>query len=141
MDKIHIKQLINAFSEVFRVIHQRSYHNVDEHKLYPGQAKLLSLIREQEGLTQKELADKNFVTPATITGMLLKLETSGYVHRIPDEDDKRIMRVYLTPAGFQLAETGEKHLIHLTELMFHGFTKEEIATYLELTRKIRDNLQ
>lgn len=141
MEKEEIKRLIDAFSGVFKTIHQCSYHNMDTMRLYPGQPKFLALIKENEGVTQKELAEKHGVKPATITGMLGKLEANQYVYRVPDEIDKRVMRVYLTPEGRNMANKGEKFIISLTERMFQGFTKEELNNFLLLTDKIKNNLQ
>ena len=141
MENHEIKQLINTYSDVFKLTHQLSYQKMDKLNMYPGQPKLLALLRYHEGLTQKELACKNYVKPSTITGMLNKLESNGYVYRIPDESDKRIMRVYLTPEGRHLAEQGEKFLIRMTELMFAGFTEDELRTFIRLSDKIKENLQ
>lgn len=136
-----IKQLINSFSEIFKLTHQQSYQKMNKLNMYPGQPKLLALINYYEGLTQKELALKNCVKPSTITGMLNKLEANGYVKRIPDETDKRIMRVYLTPEGRQLAKQGEHFLINMTEQMFTGFTEEDLKTFIRLSNQIKSNLQ
>jgi len=141
MEKDEIKQLLEAFSGVFKSVHQCSYHNMETMKLYPGQPKFLALIRANEGVTQKELAEKHGVKPATITGMLSKLEANHYVYRVPDENDKRVMRVFLTPEGRHMAKEGEKFMIKLTEKMFHDFTAEELQTYQRLMEKIKNNLQ
>lgn len=141
MERNDIEQLLTTFSEFFKAVHQRSYQTLDKLKLYPGQPQLLSLIMKHEGITQKEIADKKFVKPATVTGMLNKLESNKYVYRIPDTVDKRMMRVYLTPEGKILAKQGEKFMIEMTNSMFKGFTKEEIQTYIKLTNKMRNNLQ
>lgn len=141
MEHKDIKRLIDASTEVFKLIHQLSYRNLDQLRLYPGQPKLLAIIREQEGITQKELSEKNFVKPATITGMLNKLEANQYVYRLPDKTDKRIMRVYLTPEGRRIAELGEKFLTSLTEKMFQDFSMEELGHYLYFMDKIRNNLK
>jgi DNA-binding MarR family transcriptional regulator len=133
-------QLINNLSEIFKSFHQRSYHKMDDKCLYPGQPKLLGLINKHEGITQKDLAEKTFVTPATITGMLSKLEANNYVYRIPDETDKRIMRVYLTPEGRHLAEQAEEFLKKLTLQLFEGFTEEELQNLIHMTDKIKENL-
>jgi DNA-binding MarR family transcriptional regulator len=141
MEKEEIKQLVNVLSGVFRAIHQRSFLNLEAMKLYPGQPKFLALIKSNEGVTQKELAKIHCVKPATITGMLGKLEANHFVYRVPDETDKRIMRVYLTPEGRHIAEQSEKFMISLTEKMFEDFTKEEIQSYLRLTQKIITNIE
>lgn len=141
MERNDINNLIKTFTELFRSVHQNSYVQMDRLKLYPGQPKLLAIIREYEGLTQKELAEKNCVKPATVTGMLNKLEANGYVYRLADESDKRVFRVYLTPEGREAAMLSTKLLLDLTERMFSGFTQEELKTFISLTDKIKSNLQ
>lgn len=135
-----IRQVIDSFSQVFKLIHQRSYHKLDDKNLYPGQPKLLSLIRKNEGITQKELSEHIHVKPATITGMLNKLEAKHYVYRVSDEVDKRIMRVYLTPEGRRLAKQAEAYMLSLVEQLFENFTEDEIKTFVTLTEKMKDNL-
>lgn len=141
MENEEIRQMMKSFMTVGKLVHQRSYHNMESMKLYPGQPKFLALIKENEGVTQKELAKMHNVKPATITGMLSKLEANQFVYRVPDEIDKRNLRVYLTPEGHQLAEKSQKFIIRLTEKMFEGFTKEELQMFLQLTEKITTNLQ
>jgi len=136
-----VKHLANNFSEVFKSIHQRSYHKMEDKCLYPGQPKLLILIKDNPGITQKDLSERNFVTPASITGMLNKLEASQYLYREADETDKRIMRVYLTPEGKTLAEQGEKFLKSMTEQIFLDFTDEELQILVTLTDKMKVNLR
>jgi DNA-binding MarR family transcriptional regulator len=141
MENTEIEMLMNTLSQIFKLAHQQSYQKMDQLNMYPGQPKLLALLLCHEGLTQKELACKNFVKPSTITGMLNKLEANGYVYRIPDETDKRSIRVYLTSEGRQLAAQGQIFLHQLTEQMFAGFTEEELKAYIRLSDKIKRNLQ
>ncbi|MDF2539417.1 MAG: MarR family transcriptional regulator [Herbinix sp.] len=140
MERNEIQQLIESYMSVGRLIHQHSYDSMETMKLYPGQPKFLVLIKKNEGVTQKELAEMHFVKPATITGMLNKLEANHFVYRIPDETDKRIMRVYLTEEGRNLAEQSEKFMHSLTEILFEGFTEEDRSCFVRLTKKMRDNL-
>jgi DNA-binding MarR family transcriptional regulator len=135
-----LMQLVNSFSEIFKSIHQRSYHKMENKCLYPGQPKLLSMIRRYEGISQKDLSEKIFVTPATITGMLGKLEANNFVYRKPDETDKRIMRVYLTQEGRLLALQGEEFLKKMTLQIFEGFTEDELHIMIAYTDRMKANL-
>lgn len=135
-----IKELIHTMSDVFKGIHQRSYHKAENKHIYPGQPRFLSLIKENEGITQKELAEKNCVTPASVTGMLGKLEANHLIYRLPDEADKRILRVYLTPEGREFTEHAESFMQDMIEQIFHDFTDEELHTLLLLSQKMRNNL-
>ncbi len=139
--KNEIKQILGTFSEIAKLLHQRTYHKVGDKHVYPGQPKLLSLIRAHEGITQKELSSKNCVKPATITGMLSKLEAHHLVYREPDEADKRIMRVYLTEEGRKFAEHSDSLIEKMTDQLFQGFSEEELHTLLQLIEKARNNLK
>ncbi|MDF2941467.1 MAG: MarR family transcriptional regulator [Herbinix sp.] len=139
--RAEVKQLLDAISEVFKSIHQRSYHKLKSANMYPGQPKILSLILANEGIPQKELSEKSFVKPASITGMLNKLEANKYVYRIPDAVDKRIMRVYLTPQGRQFAAESEIFMATMMEQLFEGFSDEELQTFVKLAEKMRRNMR
>ncbi len=138
--RAEVSEVTENLSKVFKSIHQRSYHKMKDKCIYPGQPKLLSLIRANEGITQKELSKMSFVTPATITGMLNKLEANHLVYRVLDETDKRIMRVYLTSEGRCFADSGHKFMTSMMEQLFEGFTDEELQTLLKLTKKLKNNI-
>lgn len=138
--KDDLKELLRVLSETMKYIHMRSYHKANDRHMYPGQHKLLSLIKTNEGITQRDLAEKNMCTPATITGMLNKLEKHRYINRIPDQFDKRILRVYLTPEGRQLANHAETFMASLVEQLFDGFTEEELHTLISLIMKMKNNI-
>jgi DNA-binding MarR family transcriptional regulator len=67
--------------------------------LTPEQFGLLGQLWEQEGLSQRELADRLFKDKPTVTRMLEKLDQRGLVHRCPDHQDRRVFRVFLTATG------------------------------------------
>lgn len=139
--KPELVELLATLSEVIKHIHLRSYHTLNDMQIYPGQPKLIMLIKENEGITQKELAEKNFVTPATITGMLGKLEAKKYVYRVPDEVDKRIMRVYLTPEGTEFAKHAKIFISSMISQIFDGVTDDELNTLLTITQKLKSNIR
>ena len=59
---------------------------------------------EQDDQTVKGLSEKLFLEPSTLTPMLKRLETMGYVRRERDKEDERSVRISLTDAGRQLRE-------------------------------------
>jgi DNA-binding MarR family transcriptional regulator len=49
-------------------------------------------------LTPKELAEASQLSPSAITTVLDRLANAGYVRRVRDEDNRRLVRIALTPA-------------------------------------------
>ena len=60
------------------------------------------LLWEQDGQTVGELGQKLFLQSNTLTPMLKRLETLGYVKRSRDSADERQVRIHLTDAGRKL---------------------------------------
>lgn len=71
----------------------------EEHGLtQAGMATLMTLARHGE-LPHGEVAEKGFVRPATLTGIVDTLARDGLVERLRDDSDRRSVRLALTPAG------------------------------------------
>ena len=51
--------------------------------------------QDHRGMAQKELAKHIGVKPPSITVMLKKLEAEAYIEKKQDENDQRIMRIFL----------------------------------------------
>jgi DNA-binding MarR family transcriptional regulator len=64
--------------------------------LTPSQLSVLSTVHRSGPLTLGELADCERVAPPTITRVVTKLERAGYLQRLPDPEDRRVVRVQLT---------------------------------------------
>jgi DNA-binding MarR family transcriptional regulator len=72
---------------------------------YPQWIAIVSLW-EQDGQTVGELGARMFLESNTLTPMLKKLESMGYLRRQRDPADERQVRVSLTEAGRKLREKG-----------------------------------
>src|SRR3569623_3828263 len=72
---------------------------------YPQWIAIVALW-EQDGQTVSELGEKMFLESNTLTPVLKKLETMGYLRRQRDPADERQVRIRLTDAGSQLREKG-----------------------------------
>lgn len=109
--------------------------------LYRGQPVLLAVLWEQEGYPHSELAEHLGVTPATITKMAQRMEQAGFIERIPDADDQRISRVYLTEKGRAVREHVDEVFRTLEDEMLAGFSQEEREQLLHLLQRVDDNLR
>jgi DNA-binding MarR family transcriptional regulator len=87
-----------------RLMH-RMAHQTRPHRqgLYHGQAHLLLHISQNDGVVQRDLAEQLDVRPSSLTEMLVKMEQLGLVQRRSDENDQRLLRIYLTEAGKEAA--------------------------------------
>ncbi|MGH8226097.1 MAG: MarR family winged helix-turn-helix transcriptional regulator [Gammaproteobacteria bacterium] len=66
-------------------------------------------------LSQRELADIEQVRPATLSLLVKELLTEGLVSREADENDRRAVRVCITPAGRDRLERDATRLAQVLE--------------------------
>jgi MarR family transcriptional regulator for hemolysin len=83
---------------------QRAVADVLDDRLAAQGASLWNwvLLREAslaDGASQRELAGRMRIEPPTLVRHLDKLADDGYVERRPDPDDRRVVRVIVTPEG------------------------------------------
>jgi DNA-binding MarR family transcriptional regulator len=62
------------------------------------------VLWEGDGLTVKALGERLFLDSGTVTPLLKRLESRGLVRRQRDEEDERLVRIFLTPEGRALRE-------------------------------------
>ncbi|HEY8218337.1 MAG TPA: MarR family transcriptional regulator [Acidimicrobiia bacterium] len=68
----------------------------------PTQVALLSTIERRGPITLGDLAAHERVRPPTVTAAVGRLEERGLIVRRADPDDRRVVRVEVTPAGRRL---------------------------------------
>jgi MarR family transcriptional regulator, organic hydroperoxide resistance regulator len=92
-------------------------------------------LSEEDEQTVSVLGDKLFLESNTLTPILKKLETMGFIRRHRDPADERQVRVSLTPAGRRLIEKdiGES-VIDATGL------GDEFPVVQKTVSRLRDNL-
>jgi DNA-binding MarR family transcriptional regulator len=141
MDIYEAPSLDLVFVKVAKQHHNVVHALLSGKEVYPGQPPLLRALAERDGQSQKELAEKLQITPATLTVMLSRMEKAGLVIRKQDEADQRISRVFLTEKGRQAHLEVKEVLEGMDALCFHGFTPEEKIIFRRLLLAMYENLR
>jgi len=102
---------------------------------------VLSAVFRFPGLTQTELADKLLVGRSNLSMLLPDMEKQGVLKREPDENDKRIRRVFLSAKGERQARKGVKIQVLLIEHMMDSISDAECDAIGESMRKVISYLE
>lgn len=110
---------------------------LDRHGITYTQYIAIVALSEQDHQTVGGLGEKLFLESNTLTPILKKLETLGFVTRHRDPGDERQVIVSLTDAGRELREEAlETELVAAT-----GLSMEELTTMQRGVATLRDNLR
>lgn len=105
-----------------------------------GQWWMLTYISLHKGLSQNQLAEELNMGKVSIGGLLDRLEASGLVERRVDQVDKRVKRVFLTPAGSSLVEEIRLTSAGVQEVALDGITIVELEHAIAALTKMEANL-
>jgi DNA-binding MarR family transcriptional regulator len=107
-----------------------------------GVSKDLALyhISQNKKLSQKNLANKLNVTPASVSVIVHQMESEGLLVRIPDERDGRQVNLLLTEKGQNLVPRVKNSWSEIQEKITSGLDESEKATLLHLLQKVEKNL-
>jgi len=97
---------------------------------------LLSLLAEQDGITQQELVRRASSDANTIRAMLLRLESRDFVAREQHPTDGRARRVILTRKGKRTYERLWTQSEPLRQRMLAAFGPEEADTLADFLARI-----
>ncbi|ASW56706.1 MarR family winged helix-turn-helix transcriptional regulator [Plantactinospora sp. KBS50] len=97
LDDIPLGRLVHVAG---RLVGQRwSAHLAERHGLTPAGMQVLFALARHGEAGHREIAERCFVRPATLTGIVDTLERGGLVTRRRDPADRRTVRLALTESG------------------------------------------
>ena len=106
--------------------------------LHRGQGFALFHLWHHDGVPQCELAQAMHVSPASVTNMLQRMERDGWIARERDEEDQRLVRVYLSDKAKAMRKEARKAFREMEEELNAVYTEAERATLRRLLLKLHD---
>jgi MarR family transcriptional regulator, organic hydroperoxide resistance regulator len=91
------------------------------------QVKSLMCIVENDRISSKKLAEMLDVTPANVTGIVDKLIEQGYVRRVENAQDRRVVFLESTDAGKNLMANLEQMASEFTTKMLSSLNDDELG--------------
>ncbi|MCL5436042.1 MAG: MarR family transcriptional regulator [Patescibacteria group bacterium] len=69
---------------------------------------VLQLVAELPGLPMRHVAQHFFITPPSATSLVDAMVKDGYIKRVVDSTDRRLVRLQITPSGRRHLKLGQK---------------------------------
>ncbi len=133
-----VEKLVREVNRLhFTVFHQ----TLSSFGLGKGQPPILKYLSRNDGCKQSDIAKIEHLTAATVTVMLQTMEKNGLIERKNDENDLRIMRVYITQKGRDVQLKCDEAIENMEKEIYEGFTEDEIEAFKRLLTKKRDRLK
>ncbi len=144
MPKPSLIEFSDKINEIMPVIAKEFIrHQVGElskGKITPPQLLALDFVHKQSELKMTDLAHLLGVTTAAITGIADRMVKYGYLIRVFDPADRRIIKVKLTPKGEQLLSKVNRARREMVTNVFGKISQSEREEYLKILTHVYEAL-
>jgi DNA-binding MarR family transcriptional regulator len=103
----------------------------------PVQAMVLNFLSEEDRVTAGELGKRIELDSATLTGLLDRLETARLIERQGNPDDRRSIKIHLTPQGRKTGLAAGRLIEEANREFLSAFTETEKGLLIDLIKKMR----
>jgi len=114
---------------------------IKEHKVAVGQFPILVHLWEEQGITQKALCELIRVEQPTLVHTLKRMERDGLIKKLPDKDDKRKWRIYLTDRALSLKDMLQEESYSVDKVIVGGLNETEQKEFMRLIGIITSTLE
>jgi MarR family transcriptional regulator for hemolysin len=105
-----------------------------------AQWRAINILTTQNGITQREIADKLGLDTSSLIPLIDRLESKGLVNRRPDNADRRINRLFITKKTESLLGQMQSCANLFKRSLREGIHKDQLETTLLVLDRISQNL-
>lgn len=101
---------------------------------------VLAYLSRHDGMIQTDLANVLELGKAALGSLVDRIEAAGLVVRRPDDIDRRVKRIYLSPAGSQLIKEMRVLSNDMSERVLQGLSEEQRHALTDMLSTVKQNL-
>ena len=135
------KQFITQLIESSRLLRNYVDHRAKSRGTTRAQWIVLFRLREQEGLSQVDLADVLELQPISLVRLLDRLVEHGLLERRSDPRDRRANRLFLTASGRQLADDLDSLRSAIATDVLQEIPTAALETSLKTLQEVKDRIK
>ena len=110
-----------------------------QYGLSGGQWKVILSLSIQNGLSQKDLAERIFIDSTTLVPIIDAMEKKGLVERRTDPKDRRNNNVFLTTKSEPFVDPIIEIIIRMRKIFFKNITENDLEFTKNILKKITAN--
>ncbi|GIP18794.1 MarR family transcriptional regulator [Paenibacillus montaniterrae] len=111
-------EIVERYERATFLIERRLFSKVKDalpNDMTPEQLFIIRYLMRNELVTSSELADMLCVGRSTITSICNRLVDKGVIKRIPSQEDRRVLYLALTEAGYSECEVIERAIYDIIQ--------------------------
>ena len=132
------KHICFNLGRVMRRVYDYYDQRLSTFDLTPSQFFVFNALCMGDGITVGEIGERVYLDSSTLTGIIDRMERSGYAERRPNPDDRRSVLVYLTPKARELSPRILKFADELDAALRKPFSRQEMNDFESVLRTLAE---
>ncbi|MEE8824028.1 MarR family winged helix-turn-helix transcriptional regulator [Lentilactobacillus sunkii] len=133
-------EILRSIGIIARALDSIANIEFKQYDLTKGQYLYLVRIGENPGLIQEQLAEMVKVDRTTAARAVQKLEAKGLVTRLPDDNNKKIKRLFLSDQGKKVHPIIERENAYSNQIALESLTNTQSAELERLLHIVSQNI-
>jgi DNA-binding MarR family transcriptional regulator len=129
--------IIFLLAKAYQKAHGSLKKHLMPYGLTPIQHLILAALWEKDGQSAGDIGKKLVLDAATLSGVLDRLATGGWIIKETDPNDKRVLRIHLTEKGRDYRPKLTQERDQANQELLAGMTVEERVLLKRLLRDIK----
>ena len=129
--------IIFLLAKAYQKAHGHFRGRLITYGLTPIQYLILEALWEEEGISAKTIGERLVLDGATLSGVLDRMEESGWIIKKTDSEDKRFLRIHLTNKSKKSKRSLIKEREQANEEILRDLTLEEKVLLKRLVKDVR----
>lgn len=136
------QQFWASFNQLNWELHKHAMDSLERIQLTPPQSIVLCILTSLGGRgTMCDLIERSFQSGPTLTRMIDRMVTAGFVTRERDQHDRRLVYIVLTELGRAAQAAATACGIADVSLMTEAFSEDELEQMNVLLQKLLDGME
>ena len=144
MDRKELHEIVEGYSSAMNEVYRRLNIMMNEkvHKeLTTDQFATLRFLYGNQPCTSTDIAHEFAIGKSAVTAQINRLYEKGFIERKRDEQDRRVVYLYLTEEGKSVIETGTEKLYEVLGPILSNFDKDEITFFINKLQQLAQILK
>ena len=99
------------------------------------------LRRAKEPPCARDIETAFGLSHATVSGILSRMESKGFIEQRPDPQDRRVKRIFLLDRGLSCSQRIWQHIEESERTLTTGFSEEELEQFRSYLSRAISNLE
>ncbi|MBD2519896.1 winged helix-turn-helix transcriptional regulator [Nostoc sp. FACHB-973] len=132
-----LTRCIAALADLFEVAQQSLGEAAN---LSKQECRVINVVGQSQSLIMREISERSGLSITNTTGIVEKLVKKGYLRRERSDEDRRIVRICLTPEGEKIYAMEVENYRKVSQAIMNALDEQEQQQMLRMMKKATRHL-